>query len=101
LEVRVAAARLREPFVEGTVLCEQAARNEDAVALPQAVEPIAVANEVADLEQAVAVLWPLDVREEVVLVRAVVAGEHRVGLLARTDVPLLRHRDRRSVGADT
>ena len=94
LEVRVAAARHREALVERAVLLEQVAGHEDAVALPQPVEPVAVADEVADVEEPVAVGRPVDVAEQVVLERLVVAGEHRVGLLAGTDVPLLRHDDR-------
>ena len=98
LEVGVAAARHREALVEAADLLEQRAGHEDAVALPQAVEPVAVADEVADLEQPVAVARPLDLLEQLVLVRLVVAVVHRVALLAGPDVPLLRRDDRRRVG---
>ena len=94
LEVRVAAAGHAEALVEGAVLLEQLARHEDAVALPEPVEPVAVADEVPDVEQAVAVERPLDLAEQLVLVRLVVAAEHRVGLLAGPDVPLLGDDDR-------
>ena len=58
LEVGVAAARHREALVEAADLLEQLARHEEAVALPHAVEPVAVADEVADVEQPVAVGRP-------------------------------------------
>jgi hypothetical protein len=50
VEVRVTAAGHREALVEAPHLFEQGARHEQAVALPQPVEPVAVTDEVADLE---------------------------------------------------
>ena len=74
IEVRVAAAGHLEALVERAVLLEQLAGREDAVALPQPVEPVAVADEVPDVEQAVAVDRPLDLAEQLVFVVLVVAG---------------------------
>ena len=54
----------------------------------------AVVDEVADLEQPVAIDRPVDRLEELVLGRLVVAGADHVGLLARADVPLRSRRPR-------
>ena len=94
LEVGVAAAGHREALVERARLLEQAPGHEQAVALPHPVEPVAVADEVADVEQPVAVARPLDLLEQPVLVVLVVAVDHDVGLLAGPDVPLLGRDDR-------
>ena len=97
-EVRIAAARDREALVEAADLFEQRTGNEHAVALPHAVEPIAITDEVTDLEQAITGAGPLDGVEQPVLVFPVVAVVHRVALLSGADVPLLRDDDRRRVG---
>ena len=67
----------RDVELPGSLL-EQRPGHEQAVALPQPVEPVAVADEVADLEQAVAVGRPGDPLEEPILVGPVVAGGHGV-----------------------
>ena len=100
VEVRVAAARHVEALVERAVLLEQLAGHEDAVALPQPVEPVAVADEVPDVEEPVAVDRPFDLAEQLVFVALVVAAQHRVGLLAGPDVPLLGDDDRGLVGGE-
>ena len=100
LEVGVAAAGDREPLVEAPDLLEQLAADEHAVALPEAVEPIAVADEVTDLEEPVAGVGPGDPFEQPVFVGLVVPVDHRVALLARPDVPLLCGDDGRCIGGE-
>ncbi len=89
VEVREAAARRVEVVVDRADLVEQRVRHEDAVALPLAVEPVAVADEVPDVEQPVAVDRPFDLLEEPVLVTLVVALRNGLVLLAGAHVPLL------------
>ena len=60
LEVRVAAARHRERLVEAADLLQERPRHEEAVRLPEPVEPVAVADEMADLEEPVPVVRPVD-----------------------------------------
>ena len=67
VEVGVAAPRHREVLVEAADLLQQLAGHEQAVALDDAVEPVALADEVPDLEEAVAVGRPVDRGEEPIL----------------------------------
>ncbi len=98
IEVGEPATRHREALVEPAYLLELCARDEHAVALPHAVEPVTSADEVADLEEPVAGSGPADATEQPVLVRLVVTVAHGVGLLARPDVPLLSRHDGGGVG---
>ena len=98
LEVRVSASRHEKRSSKPPTCSSWRSGDEQAVALPHAVEPVAVADEVADLEQAVAVARPLDPVEEAILEGPVVAVVDGVALLARSDVPLLRGDDRWGVG---
>ena len=97
IQVCVTPTCHREAVVEGTEPIQQLARDEHAVALDDAVEPIAVADEMPDLEQPVSVDRPADAREQVVFGFLVVARMQGVALLARADIPLLRRDDRRRV----
>ncbi len=94
LEIRVAAAGDGEALVEPADLGEQRPRDEHAVALPHAVEPVAVADEMTDLEEAVTGVRPADRFEQAILVLLVVAVAHDVALLAWADIPLLGRDDR-------
>ena len=64
LQVGVATPGHGEPLLEPPDLLELGPGHEHAVALPDPVEPVTVADEVADLEQPVAVGGPLDALEE-------------------------------------
>ena len=90
----------REALVHRPHLIEQRARDEHAVALPIAVDPVPVADEVTDLEQTVSVGWPPDFGQEPVLVFAVVAARDHPGLLARPQIPLFHGHDRGGVGRE-
>ena len=96
--MRVAAAGHGEALVEAADLLDEGAGCEQAVALPQPVEPVTITGEVADLEEAVAVVRPLDLVEQRILDGLVVAGPHHVPLLAGAHVPGLRGDDGRLVG---
>ena len=74
------------------------AGDEHAVALPDAVEPVAVTDEVPDLEEPVPGVRPSDLGQEAVLVVLVVAVAIAIALLTGSEVPLLGGDDGRRVG---
>ena len=97
IEIGVAATRHREAVVESADLFEQRSGDEQAVALDDAVEPIALSDEVRYLEEAVAIDGPVDPVEEAILHDLVVTGVERISLLTGADIPLLRRDDCRCV----
>src|SRR5204863_1817984 len=68
VEVDEPSARCVEALIHSARLLEQLPRDEDAVALPLVVEPVAAPDEVADVEELVAVGRPRDLVEEPILV---------------------------------